>query len=393
MKSKTKRGSDVAVPSPHNWRTTDQDEIRRRQDRAKTEAFSITNRDPHHPIFSNFRVASRSGLTYSVELRGLRDRQFACDCVDFRINGLGTCKHVEAVLLHLQGRYQRLFRAAGGQESDRIELLPDSETGTVRLRTGHRLLPRALGQWFDGEGRLTNGSPDEVIEALELLRRADFPELRISQEVAPWLESRRRAEERRQLRREYELKVQSGEWPAQETKSPLFPYQREGMMHLAFTERALLADEMGLGKTIQAIAACALLRRVGRAQRVLVVTPASLKTEWEEQIQRFTDWPCHLVFGPRHQRLRAYEQASFFTIVNYEQMLADALEVNARLRPDIIVLDEAQRIKNWSARTTQPSGRTPSRTDSRSSPKTRIFTSGASCMGIPPKSSGFAWAT
>lgn len=39
-----------------------------------------------HPIFSNFRVQSASGLTYSVEVRSLAARQFACDCVDFRIN-------------------------------------------------------------------------------------------------------------------------------------------------------------------------------------------------------------------------------------------------------------------------------------------------------------------
>jgi hypothetical protein len=145
------------------------------------------------------------------------------------------------------------------------------------------------------------------------------------------------------------------------------------MLHLAFTERALLADEMGLGKTIQAIAACALLHRLGQADRVLVVTPASLKTEWEEQIQRFTDLPYQLVYGSRARRLGAYETAGgrkagetpaplpFFTIVNYEQMLADSLEVNQRLRPDIVVLDEAQRIKNWSTKTTQAIKRLRSR--------------------------------
>src|SRR5215831_10366981 len=90
---------------------------------------------------------------------------------------------------------------------------------------------------------------------------------------------------------------------------PLYPYQREGMLHLAFTERALLADEMGLGKTIQAIAACALLHRLGQAHRVLVVTPASLKTEWEEQIQRFTDLPYQLVFGGPARRRFAYDLA------------------------------------------------------------------------------------
>jgi N12 class adenine-specific DNA methylase len=61
-------------------------------------------------------------------------------------------------------------------------------------------------------------------------------------------------------------------------------------------KRALLADEMGLGKTIQAIAACSLVHRLGKAARALVVTPASLKTEWEEQIQRFTDLGFQLVF-------------------------------------------------------------------------------------------------
>ena len=112
-----------------------------------------------------------------------------------------------------------------------------------------------------------------------LLQRQPAAPVRLALEVGPWLEARRRAAERVTLRREYEAKVQSGEWPTHETLVPLFPYQREGMLHLAFTERALLADEMGLGKTIQAIAACVLLHRLGRAKRVLVVTPASLKTE------------------------------------------------------------------------------------------------------------------
>ena len=121
------------MPSPHNWRTTDEDEINRRRARARTEEFRISNTDPRHPIFSNFRVQSGSGLTYSVEIRDVRQRQFACDCVDFRINGLGTCKHVEAVLLHLQARFKRLFQAAETNGTPRLDVVPDPDSDSIRL--------------------------------------------------------------------------------------------------------------------------------------------------------------------------------------------------------------------------------------------------------------------
>src|SRR5205809_330009 len=195
----------IEAPSIHNWRTTDQDEVNRRRVRAQSEEFRIANMDARHPVFSNFRVGSGSGLTYSVEIRDVRQRQFACDCVDFRINGLGTCKHVEAVLLHLQARFRRLFKAAAEKGSARIDVLPDVARDTLRLNNGTQALPRPLRDWFGEDGRLKNGSPEAALAALEQLRAADCPQLRLSQEIAPWFEARRRAAERKALRHEYEL--------------------------------------------------------------------------------------------------------------------------------------------------------------------------------------------
>jgi hypothetical protein len=364
MPTKGKSKANLKVPSAYDWRTTDADEIAKRRQRAQEESFVIANVTPEHPIFSNFRVKSASGLTYAVEIRELGSPQNACDCVDFRTNGLGLCKHIEAVLLQLQARHRKLFKAAQQAGSNRLDVAVDSAHDTLRVVGHGSALPPAVAKLFDAEGRLLAGAPEAALDQLRKLRAADFPQIRLSQEIDPWLENRRRVAERRQLRHEYELKVQSGEWPAQETTVPLFPYQREGMLHLAFTERALLADEMGLGKTIQAISACALLHRLGKAQRVLVVTPASLKTEWEEQIRRFTTLDYRLVFGDRVHRLQAYRAEAgvpFFTLVNYEQMVPDALDVNARLRPDVVVLDEAQRIKNWSTKTAQAVKRLQSR--------------------------------
>ena len=353
--------SEIVIPPAHDWRTTDEDEINRRRLRAREESFVIRNTDVRFPVFSNFSVGSGSGLNYSVEIRDVAGRQFACTCQDYRKNGLGTCKHVESVLLHLAARFKRLFLRAAKDGSPRVDLVPDDSENGFRVERGQERLPAAVRRWFDEKGRLTGASVEDAMAALEKLQAASLPELRLSQEIEPWLEERQHRAERKELRHEYELKVHGGEWPAHETRVPLFPYQREGMLHLAFTERALLADEMGLGKTIQAIAACALLRRLGRAERVLVVTPASLKGEWEEQIHQFTDLPTRLVFGGLATRREAYDAGTFFTVVNYEQMIRDALEVNARFRPDVVVLDEAQRIKNWNTQTAQAVKRLTSR--------------------------------
>lgn len=349
-----------SLPAAHDWRTTDEQEVLKRRARAQTEALAVASLERHHPIFGNFQVRSGSGRSYQVEIRSLARRQFACECVDFQTNGLGTCKHTEAVLLYLEARHPKAVATAlATDDSPRIDVVPDREAGTLRLERGRDQLPARLRTFFFPEGRATADLPPE--ELLEALRHHEPSGLRISLEVEPWLAARQHERESRELRRQYERKVQQGEWPPHETKVPLFPYQREGMLHLAFVERGLLADEMGLGKTIQAIAACALLHRLGQARRVLVVTPASLKTEWEEQIQRFTGLPYQLVFGQRHTRVQAYGNAPFFTIVNYEQILHDLPELNARLQPDIVILDEAQRIKNWNTKTAQAVKRLRSR--------------------------------
>ncbi len=336
-----------------DWRTTDQQEVERRRARAIEERPRVVNRDLRHPIFSNFDVHSRTGVVYQVEVRDLAWGNFFCTCVDFRVNALGTCKHVEAVRLHLEQESPEALEAARESGSTRVNLVPERAQQTLRAEGDQRRLPKSPRRLFGDDGLLLREViPEVAVSAWREAAGAD-PDLRVSQETDLWLESRRRAAEARQLRRVYEQRVRAGDWPAHETRVPLFPYQREGMLHLACAERALLADEMGLGKSVQAIAACALLHRIGRAARALIVTPATLKAEWEQQIHELTSLGVLAVSGARRSRHEAYERdtAPFFTIASYEEMLADHLEVNARLRPDIVILDEAQRIKDWNSPT------------------------------------------
>ena len=350
------------LPPVTDWRTTDADEVLKRQIRAREERPRIVNRDLPHAVFSDFAVHSASGLDYRVEIRDVIGRQFACTCTDFRINGLGTCKHVEAVLIHCARHHRDEFKAARrGLPSPRLDVVPDRAAGRLRIEHNLGRLPARLRARFDADGlQLPELDPADLAGELAA---ASIPHLRISLDTTTWLAAREVTLDRLISRRDYEAGVAAGRHPAHETLLPLFPYQREGMLHLAFTERALLADEMGLGKTIQAVAACALLHRLGKVRRVLIVTPASLKSEWEEQIRRFTPLDLRLVFGSRAARVRLYDDPAppFFTIANYEQIVPDSLDLNERLRPDVVVLDEAQRIKNWSTRTAQAVKRLRSR--------------------------------
>jgi superfamily II DNA or RNA helicase len=342
------------------WRTTDAEEITLRRWRGSTEIVAIEALEGEHPIFGTFRTRSETGGSYEVEIRTLDGLHNSCGCIDHRVNGLGTCKHIEGVLAALRRRGVKAFRAAAAVGSARVEVFLD------RRDEPHPALawPAAGGRdvdavrewlrpWLALDGTL-GVDPDAIAALIEAsstapakVRRA----LRVSRHFESWLERLRRGRSRAQARSAFLAEIEAGSASFDLVRHPLLSYQRDGMLHLAFGERALLADEMGLGKTVQAIAACELLARRRGIARVLVVCPASLKAEWEEQIARFTDRPARAVFGPRGERLAAYREPVFFTIVNYEQVLPDAEDINQILSPDVVVLDEAQRIKNWQTKT------------------------------------------
>jgi SNF2 family DNA or RNA helicase len=108
---------------------------------------------------------------------------------------------------------------------------------------------------------------------------------------------------------------------------------------------------MGLGKTAQAIAACHALWRLGRVERGLLLVPASLKPQWLREWQLFSDAPVAVVDGLPAERARIYaEHKRGFLIVNYEQVRSDC-DALVAWAADVVVLDEAQRMKTWSTKT------------------------------------------
>lgn len=132
----------------------------------------------------------------------------------------------------------------------------------------------------------------------------------------------------------------------------LFPYQREGVCFAATRGRCVIADDMGLGKTVQAIAATELLRKEFGITSTFILCPTSLKYQWKTEIEKFTGQKAWVIEGNYLKRLEQYKNDSFYKIISYNTAVNDIKDINA-LSPDLLILDEAQRIKNFKTKISQ----------------------------------------
>jgi SNF2 family DNA or RNA helicase len=133
-----------------------------------------------------------------------------------------------------------------------------------------------------------------------------------------------------------------------------FPYQYQGVAFLYPRYSAILADEMGLGKTMQAITTVRMLLRSGEIRRVLLVCPKPLVTNWRREFNLWApEIPLTIIEGDQAKRRWQWSETDTpVLIANYELLMRDR-ELLAGEHFDLVVLDEAQRIKNTSSATNQ----------------------------------------
>ena len=135
-----------------------------------------------------------------------------------------------------------------------------------------------------------------------------------------------------------------------------FPYQLEGIAFLMPRQSALLADEMGLGKTAQIILSLRLLFHQGVIRRGLIVCPKPLVFNWARELKSWApDLPFETIEGDREKRRSAWYTSNCpLKIVNYETLTRDCeYSSDPKVAFDVVVCDEAQRIKNRDSKTAQ----------------------------------------
>lgn len=342
--SRTKKPEDMTL---EDWQV----ELRRQYGRDQN--FSLKNIG-EEKIFSEFLVRNpESGSTYRLAIRGTELGENYCACPDFATNHLGTCKHLEFTLAHLEKKRGGKKALAEGFHPEYTEVfLQYGAERRVLFRAGTEC-PQELidlaAKFFEKNGSLRLDSFSKFQTFLSKASKIDH-DLRCYDDVLNFVAEVRDDEKRRKhLDDVFPVGARSAHFKNL-LRVPMYSYQRDGALFAARAGRCLIGDEMGLGKTVQALAAAEIMGQEFGVEQVLIVCPTSLKHQWKREIEKFTRRDATVVEGLRPQRMLAYQEETFFKIVNYDIVYRD-LDFLAKLSPDLVILDEAQRIKNWETRT------------------------------------------
>ncbi len=325
-----------------------------RRQYGKTSPFKMTNVGDH-AVYSDWQVQNTdTGNSYKVAIRSRDDSANFCSCMDYKTNRLGVCKHIGFVLHKLENKrgIKRVLKAGYIPKHSSIYL--DYQQGRkIKLSIGSdqiNAFQKLAKAYFSDQLELTEKGFTHFEKLLARAKKISSA-FKCYDDALEFVLGFREALNR---------KAKIDRLFSKGLKSPLFDkllnvklyeYQKQGVLFAANASRCLIADEMGLGKTIQAIATAELYQKHFDALKILVVCPTSLKYQWKTEIERFTTNEAHVVEGTVLSRRKQYQEVDCpYFIAGYHTVKNDLAQLND-LEFDILILDEAQRIKNWATKT------------------------------------------
>ena len=339
----------------HEWQYA----LRRKY--AEQSTFGIQKLDGH-PVFADYVVKNPLNHNeYKVSIRDNSNSMNYCSCYDFKTNNLGTCKHIEAVLIRLakSKRAVKLMQKPYNPAYSSFYVdYRDGRSVKLRIGTDNSEEFKALAkEYLDSEMKLPVESYERFYEMYRRANKVNPDFVCYSDVISLVVDYLSGVSRKRIVETKYPV---DGNAFDSVINATLFPYQKEGVLFAANAGRTLLADDMGLGKTIQAIAVTQLIKKEFGIENVLIICPTSLKYQWKTEIIKFTGVDdVTVIEGLAHKRPEQYNDKNFYKIVSYQTASNDR-KVIEKMRPDFVILDEAQRIKNFKTKTSQAIKKIPS---------------------------------
>ncbi len=291
-------------------------------------------------IYGEHILVTEKDNRYKITLRDFENETGYINNPDLKTNKLGTTKHLLFAFRKLKGDSDLFERLNKTYPFVEIYLDPLNDY-KVTWHYPHNMEPgieQLIDKYFKGEKFLEDSELTGFLSFLQESR--NYPEIKIRPEVEEKINKLYDHYALEDIKKNHKLNLSL-------LKARLFPYQEKGIEFAVFREGAIIADEMGLGKTLQAIGAAVMKKEIFGFQKTLIICPASLKEQWKLEIEKFCDEKAVVAEGTPEQREEIYRNNSaYFVIINYETVLRDLHEIN-RMDPDFVILDEAQRIKNY----------------------------------------------
>jgi len=312
-----------------------------RQDKAKKAEYKVQLAENLH---GEHTLINEKGKAYKITLRDFENRTGYINNIDWRTNKLGTTKHIMYLFDYLEENPAKKRKLA--LNFPFIEIFTDPLNAykiswffPEELESEEKQL---LKSYFGDKNYIEDA---QIVSFFSFIHKSrDLERIKIREEVYEKVETYFENNELQQLGNSAELDFSA-------IKAALYPYQKEGVEFAVFKKGVIIADEMGLGKTLQAISAAILKKEIFNFKKTLVICPASVKSQWKNEILKFTDETAIVVEGYPDQRNGLYlNDPSFFHIINYETVLRDLPIIN-KAGYDFVILDEAQKIKNYETQT------------------------------------------